>query len=248
MNNSLKILGIGFAMALAACTGETSANGNGGAADGPVEADTSRNWVEVVAETEDGGFRMGNPDAPIKIVEFASLTCSHCADFAEQSFEPLTEQYISQGTVSFEVRNFVRDPLDLSAALLSRCDGAEPFFQRNERFFGNQTAMIETIQGADPARLQQLSSPAAVQGGEAFVGFAEAAGLIDFGSGIGITPQHARECLTDTAAIERLDEMRTRAVNQYNIAGTPTFLINGEVAQNVNSWPQLEARLEELVQ
>lgn len=247
MKNHWKIAGLGLAMALAACGGETSANG-GATSVSADDADTSRNWVEVVSKTDEGGFRMGNPDAPIQIVEYASLTCSHCATFAEESFEPLTEQYISQGLASLEVRNFVRDPLDLSAALLSRCNGAEPFFTLNERLFANQTQMFEAIQTADQAQLQALSTPEAVQSGAAFVGFAQAAGLIDFVGSLGISPDRARECLSDSAALEELEQMRAQALSQYNLAGTPTFLINGEVIQGVANWAGLQARLEEMVE
>jgi len=246
MTNFLKVSAIALAATLAACGGETSANG--GAATGSYEADTSQNWVEMVSKTEDGGFLMGNPDAPITIIEYASLTCSHCATFAEESFAPLTANYISQGTVNFEVRNFVRDPLDLSAALLTRCNGEGPFFQLNERLFANQGAMFETIQGADQAALQALATPEALQSGRTFVGFADAAGLITLVGGLGISDQQARQCLADTAAVQELEEMRNTALNDYNISGTPAFLINGELANGVSSWPQLEARLQEMVQ
>lgn len=246
MTNLLKISAIALAATLAACGGETSANG--GAATGPVTADTSENWVETVTKTEDGGFRMGNPDAPITIVEYASLTCSHCATFAEESFTPLTENYISQGTVNFEVRNFVRDPLDLSAALLSRCNGEGPFFQLNERLFANQGAMFETIQGADQAQLQALATPEALQSGRTFVGFAEAAGLIELVGGLGISDQQARQCLADGEAVQELEEMRNAALNDHNITGTPAFIINGQLAAGVSNWAQLDARLQELVE
>lgn len=241
-----KAAGIGLAMVLTACGGETAANGGGSAAD--YEADTSRNWVEVVTKTEEGGFRMGNPDAPIKIVEFASLTCSHCAEFAEQSWTPLTENYIAQGLASFEIRNFIRDPLDLTAALLARCNGAEPFFPINERMFANQAQMFEAIQAADQAALQAASTPEAMQSGEAFVAYAQAAGLIDLVGGLGIPETRARQCLTDGAGLRELEALRNQALSQYDIPGTPTFLINGEVVSGVANWAGLEARLQEMTE
>lgn len=245
MNNHMKIAGIALAMTLAACGGESTANGGTEASVSAEDVDTSRNWVEVVSKTDEGGFRMGNPDAPIEVVEYASLTCSHCATFAEESFEPLTRDYVSQGLVSFEVRNFVRDPLDLSAALLSRCNGAEPFFTLNERLFANQVQMFEAIQGADQARLQQVSQLPPAQ---AIPAFADAAGLIDFVGGLGISADRARQCLADPAAVQELEQMRTQALNQYNLAGTPTFVINGEVVQGVANWAGLEARLQQMVE
>ena len=245
MTNFLKVSAIAMAATLAACGGETSASGT---EIGTVEADTSQNWVEMVSKTEDGGFRMGNPDAAIRIVEYGSLTCPHCAVFAEESFGPLTENYISQGTVSFEMRNFVRDPLDLSAALLSRCNGEGPFFQLNERLFAYQNEMFETIQGADQATLQALSTPEALQSGRTFVGFAEAAGLINVVGRLGISEQRARECLADGDAVQELEDMRNAALEDHNITGTHSFLINGELLNGVSNWALLDARLQEMVQ
>ncbi|WP_235973957.1 DsbA family protein [Parasphingopyxis marina] len=234
-------LALALAMTASACSGESSANG--GQANGPVVADTSQNWVETVEKTEEGGFRMGNPDAAIRIVEYGSLTCPHCADFAEQSFNPLVENYISQGTVSFEMRNFVRDPLDLAAALLARCNGAAPFFQLNERLFANQAAMITQVQGAGEARLQQIA-----QSSDPVLGYAEAAGLIPLVGGMGISETQARQCLADQDLVGELETLRNTALSEYNLSGTPTFLINGQVASGVVTWPQLEARIQEMVQ
>ena len=246
MKTFLKVSAIALGIMLAACGDETAANS--GAATGDAEVDTSQNWIEVVTKTEEGGFQMGNPDAPIKIVEFASMTCDHCATFAKESFEPLTENYILQGLVSFEVRNFVRDPLDLSAALLARCNGEGPFFPLNERLFSYQGQMLEAIQSADQAQLRALQAPETRQNGQTFIGFAEAAGLIDLVGGLGVSDQRARQCLTDSMAIGELVEMRNRALNQHNISGTPSFLINGELVGGVSSWSQLDARLQEIFQ
>ncbi|MCA1749447.1 MAG: DsbA family protein [Parasphingopyxis sp.] len=247
MKKLTSLAGLTLAIAIAACSGETAANGNGAGA-GDAEADTSQNWSEVVSKTEAGGYRMGKPDAPVQIVEFASLTCGACGNFSDTAFDPLVENYVSQGLVNFEIRNFVRDPLDLSAALLSRCNGADPYFGITERMFANQAEMFNTVQSADQTQLQQLATPAAVQSGAAFVGFAEAAGLIDFVGSMGISGAAARQCLTDPAGRQELEEMRNQAINQYNVPGTPTFLINGEVVPNVTTWAQLEPRIQELLQ
>ena len=246
MNNLLKIPALTFALSLAACGGESAAGG--GAATGPIVADASQNWVGMIARTEAGGFRMGNPDAPIRIVEFASLTCPACATFAEESFGPLTKNYISEGIASFEVRHFVRDPLDFSAALLIRCNGEAPFFRLNERLFANQAAMFESFQAADRAQLQALDTPEAIQSGRAFIGVAEVAGLIGLVGGLGISDSRARECLTDRAAIEKLQAMRNSALNEHNIEGTPSFLINGDLVDGVSDWNGLDARLQKLAQ
>ena len=150
--------------------------------------------------------------------------------------------------MSFEIRNFVRDPLDLSAAVLSRCSGEAPYFTLTERLFENQNQMFQTIQQADQTQLQQLATREAVESGAAFVGFAQAAGLIDFVGGLGISADRARECLTDSAAVQELEQMRTQATIQHNVQATPTFLINGEVAPTVGNWASLQARLDEMIE
>lgn len=247
MKKTAILAGLGLAIGLAACSGETAANGNG-AGEVSADADTSQDWTQVVTKTEAGGFRMGKPDAPVQIVEFASLTCPHCANFSNSGFDPLVEEYVANGLVSFEYRNFVLNALDLTASILSRCNGAEPFFGITERMFANQNQMFNAMENADQTQLQQLSTPQAMQSGAAFVGIAEAAGLIDFVGGMGISGEAARQCLTDPAARQELERMRNQAIAQYDVPGTPSFLVNGELAQNVSTWPQLESRIQEALQ
>lgn len=242
MKSVLKFAGITLAVALVACGGEAPTGAVGAA---NAQADTSRNWAEVVAETPEGGFVMGNPDAPVKVVEYASFTCSHCADFSQAAFEPLTEEYVSRGLVSFEIRNFVRDPFDASAAILSRCNGVEPYFQITERLFANQEAMIAAVQSADQAALQQVASLPPEQ---RFGRMAEAAGLVDFVGGLGIPAPRAQQCLADVAAVEEIERVNSAAIEQHGLTGTPTFLINGEVDRTVYDWPTLKARLDALIQ
>ena len=98
------------ALALAGC------NKSGDAGAGPVPtsaaalakatAPAGKAWSDVVEVTTDGGYRMGNPDAPIKLVEYGSLSCPHCAHLAEESFNPLVNDFVRSGRVSFEYRSF----------------------------------------------------------------------------------------------------------------------------------------------
>ncbi|WP_367947433.1 thioredoxin domain-containing protein [Sphingopyxis sp. BSNA05] len=96
-----------LALALAACgeasEGEAGANTSGSIE--AVEAPAGQKWSETVSKTEAGGIVMGNPDAPLKLVEYMSITCSHCKDFGEQAFAPLRDTYVESGRVSFEIRN-----------------------------------------------------------------------------------------------------------------------------------------------
>ena len=111
--------------ATAACNAEKSAD-KGAAASGPVtpvDPPANGDWSTVVSQTAEGGFLMGNPNAAVKVVEYGSMTCPHCAEFDEEALKPLTDNYVKSGRVSFEFRNFVRDPFDVAASLVARCGG-----------------------------------------------------------------------------------------------------------------------------
>src|SRR3546814_9181159 len=64
------------------------------------QAEAAKDWTKTVARTPEGGFRVGNPDAPVKLVEYGSLTCDHCAHFAEEATPKLLGQYVRSGRVS----------------------------------------------------------------------------------------------------------------------------------------------------
>ena len=234
---------LAFALALTACGDATE--GEAGASSSEtveaVEAPAGQKWSETVAKTDAGGIVMGNPDAPLKLVEYMSITCSHCKDFGEQAFAPLRDNYIESGKVSFEIRNFVRDPLDLSAAILSRCGGEGPFFPLTEQALGYQETMFEKAQGMGEATYSSiLQSDPKVR----FVRLAEQLGLIAFFQQRGISEDQAKACLADTATAEKLMNDTQKASEEFNIEGTPTFLLNGQKVEGTN-WAMVETKLKE---
>ncbi|WP_373491562.1 thioredoxin domain-containing protein [Parasphingorhabdus sp.] len=234
---------LAFALALTACgeatEGETGANASGSVE--AVEAPAGQKWSETVSKTDAGGIVMGNPDAPLKLVEYMSITCSHCKDFGEQAFLPLRDNYVESGQVSFEIRNFVRDPLDLSAAILSRCGGEAPFFPLTEQALSYQATMFEKAQSMGEATYSDiLQSPPDSR----FVRLAEQLGLIAFFQQRGISEDQAKACLADTAAAESLMDATQKAIEDHNIEGTPTFLLNGQKIDGTN-WAMVEAKLKE---
>ena len=229
-------------LSLSACGGKEGGNASASAepvAAVPAPAGTS--WVETVAATPEGGFVMGNPDAKVKVVEFASYTCSHCRDFAIQAAEPLRE-LVNSGKVSFELRNFVRDPLDMTMALLARCGGKDPFFALSEQFFANQDEMFKRAQALGDAGYQAAVSAPPQQ---RFIRLADGTGLLEFAMQRGVAQDQARQCLADSAEAEKLAKGVETATQTYNISGTPTLLVNGTVAENVTTWPDLRAKLKQ---
>jgi protein-disulfide isomerase len=197
-------------------------------------------WGEVVTETAEGGYLMGNPDAPIKLIEFGSLTCPHCADFAATSKDELRNSFVASGRVSFEFRNFVRDAIDLTAAQLTRCGAPESYFALTEQAFANMPAMFEKVQAAgEPAYAAAMGQPDA-QRGQAI---ASMTGLADFFAARGISKDQAAQCLANVADARALAEGTQKQSEQFKIEGTPTFLLNGNKIPG-NTWPEIKAALE----
>ena len=122
-----------LALGLAACKADPAADA--ATAEGPkgepvaaMVPPAGKAWADVVAATPDGGMRMGNPAAPIKLIEYGSLTCPHCAKLSQEGFGPLVKNYVSTGKVSFEFRSFAIHPQDVPLTVLVRCAPTEAFF------------------------------------------------------------------------------------------------------------------------
>src|SRR5688572_26733982 len=118
----------------------------------PVAAPNNGDWSTIITKTPEGGFLMGNPNAKVKLVEFGSMTCPHCAEFDHQGGKALIDNYVKKGLVSWEFRNYVRDPFDMTATLLARCGGEASFFGLTRNLFTDQKDWIGKIQAADPAQ------------------------------------------------------------------------------------------------
>ncbi len=242
MRKIVSVTSIAFAMTLASCgsgTGETAELSGE-----PIEniaPPEGQQWSDVVTKTEHGGYLMGNPDAPIKVVEFASLTCPACGAFAEEGYQPLRNDYVPTGRVSLEFRNFVRDPIDLSAAMLTQCGTDTAFFPLTEAVFGNQQNMLQSMQ-SEGAKLQ-----AAIELPEEqrYMALADAVGLIDFFATKGVSRDQAASCLADPAKAKTLADNTQKAVEDFNVSGTPTFLINGQTIQ-YGGWNAMEKQLQDM--
>jgi protein-disulfide isomerase len=230
-----------LALAVAGCGGD--AGGNATAEKDfkmeQVAAPNGGDWSQMIAETPDGGFRVGNPEARVKVVEYGSMTCPHCAEFAEQGEPELVEKYVKSGQVSFEFRNYVRDSADLAASLVARCNGATAFFPLTEQLFASQEEWIGKLQKMSPEQQAQLQNMAPAQ---IVPVYAEAGGLLDFARVRGIPTAKAKACVSDASQVQRLVEIGQKA---GQIPGTPTFLINGNIVPNSANWKTLEPAVQQ---
>lgn len=228
-------------VAIGACDSSTPSNAataQKSAAKGSKTA--TRDWTQVVTATADGGFRMGNPDAPVKLLEFGSLQCSHCAEFHEQAMPTLKDKYIKSGQVSYEFRTFILGPVDVPVTLAARCQGAQPFFRISGDLYDAQRVWLQQIFD-NQAKLQALQNqPQAQQ----LMGILEIGGLDTFFRARGLPTAKLQQCLSDQKQIETITKIRSDAVSNYNLTGTPTFVINGKTVENVFNWAGLEPKLQ----
>jgi len=193
-----------------------------------------QDWTRTVAVTPEGGYRMGNPAAPVKLVEYGSLTCSHCADFAAQAGEPLRAK-VRTGKVSYEFRNYVLNGIDVTASLLARCAAPAQFFPLTDRLFAAQAQWIGRISGLSQAEKDKLK---AMPESQRLGRIADLGGLTQMAAGAGVTPARGKACLADRAGLDRLESM-AEAASALGVTGTPTFFLNGANI-GTHDWASLE--------
>ena len=228
-------------LTLAACGSDEAADGtvSESAPVAAVPAPAGQAWSEMAAITPEGGVVAGNPNAPIKLVEYASHTCGHCAEFAEASSEPLRTKYLDTGKVSYEIRNQIHDPIDLTFAVLARCAGPQAFHALAEQGWGNLSGFFEKAR-ANPAAFE---AAAQAQGAARFDGIANAAGLYEFFAQRGVSQDQARTCLAKTETATQIAANSDKQSKELNVTGTPTFFINGANV-GTQTWATLEPMLQ----
>lgn len=238
MSRTLALAGMA-ALALAGCSKPASAP----VAQGPIAAipaPAGKSWIDIVVATPEGGMRMGNPDAPVKLVEYASFTCPHCRAFNQEGSDPLQKNYVATGKVSWEFRSFLIHGPDAPVTLLMNCRGPEPFFQLSDQLYATQDAWMAKLIAMTPAEQTRLQALPPV---EQFKSMATITGLYGFFGARGLPSAKANACLSDEKAIATLTAQQSRDSTQDQVTGTPSFLINGQMQADVLGWQQLEPKL-----
>ena len=196
-------------------------------------------WTKTVVATPEGGFRMGNPKAKVKLVEYGSLTCPHCRRFAETATVPL-KAYVKTGKVSFEYRNYILNGIDVAATLVARCGGAPRFFPVVDRFYATQRdwiGKINALSNADKEAIEGMSDA------DRLKRLAQAGGMMQLAAASGITPAQASKCLADPKGMDRLVRL-VEAGQALGVRGTPTFFVNGSRV-DAGDWSSLEPYLKQ---
>jgi protein-disulfide isomerase len=196
-----------------------------------------RDWTQTVTRTPAGAFVIGNPKAKVRLVEYLSMTCGHCAHFSEQAWGPLKADYIGKGLVSLEVRHAIRDGYDLTASLLARCAGPGGYLDATETVLAKQGEW--TGQAASLNEEELADQPI----NERMIAMAKGSGLDALFEGRGMPAPKLAACLSDPAEQKLLAAMAAEAWSKRKIGGTPAFLINGVIQPDVFAWDALEPRL-----
>lgn len=196
-----------------------------GAGAASLAAPAKTNWLLTFSVTPKGSHVIGNPAAPTKLVEYASYTCGHCAHFEIDEVPQVKNQFVANGKVSFEIRNLVRDPMDLTAALLARCGG-------KGRFFGNHRHLMATqAQWAQGSKLSKATIDHLEAGKtlQFMLGAYTELGLDTIMAQRGVTAAQGKACLSNQAAFNAVIAMTEEATQTLKINSTPTLMVNGKI-------------------
>ena len=150
---------------------------------------------------------IGKPDAPMTIIEYGSLTCSHCAEIAEKVMPRLKKEWLDTGKARLIYRDFPRDPLDQAAAMISHCSGHERYFAFVDTFFHSQANWMRSQQPLDALK-----------------------GIARLG---GMSGDQVNACLQDSTLLNQLEARKDEGQKRYNINATPTFIINGKPSDDM---------------
>lgn len=160
---------------------------------------------------------IGKPDAPVTVIEYASMTCGHCAHFHETVFPHLKEKYIDTGKVFFVYREFPLDALAAAVSMLARCSPGDRYFEMTKLFYDKQK---DWIRADDPV--------------EALFALAKQSGF---------TRDTFKTCLTDQKLLDGITAGRKRGSEDFEIDGTPTFFVNGKKVVGIATVAEMDEAL-----
>ncbi|WEK47513.1 MAG: thioredoxin domain-containing protein [Candidatus Andeanibacterium colombiense] len=211
---------------------------------GAMPASAAPAWLATVTATPEG-HRLGNPDAKVKLIAYESYTCPHCANFEKEAAAAMRLGYIQPGKMSLEVRHYPRDPVDLTAAVLTECVPPNRFFDAHRAFYVNYDKWIPLLSKATAAQRARWS---VADRAAARRSIANDFGFYDLMASVGLSRVQADKCLNNAALADKIANLRKDTDTKYpDFAGTPTFVLNGLMLSWTASWdalrPQIEARL-----
>jgi protein-disulfide isomerase len=164
---------------------------------------------------------LGSDKAPVTMIEYSSLTCSHCANFHTEVYPKLKANYVDTGKVRLILREYPIDQVAAAGAMLARCADDDKYFALVDALFATQKgwAFTEDRYG----------------------------GLLRIAKQAGFTKERFDACLKDQQLLQNIEAVRTRASDKFGINSTPTFFINGEKHVGGMSFEDLSKILDPLL-
>ena len=184
------------------------------------QANGSAPVADLMAEGALPDVWEGSKDAPITIIEYASMTCSHCAHFHEATYPALKSKYIDTGKVRFTLREFPLDPIAVAGSMLARCAG-----DKRAAMIGLLFSQQKNWAFSDKP-LQNLTS------------------LV---KQTGMSQQKFDACLTDEPLQTKIIQVHEKASRQFKVGSTPTFFINGKKVSGAPTSEEMDKLLEPLL-
>jgi protein-disulfide isomerase len=168
---------------------------------GAARADDAPSPADLADAGPDGDFMIGSDKAPVTIIEYASMTCPHCAHFAGTTLPELQKRYIDTGKVRYTLRAFPLDALSAAGFMLARCGGKDKYMPIVETLFAKQNDWI----------VREPLPP-----------------LKEIAKQFGITENEFNECLANQKLLESIQAVRDHAAQKLGVNSTPTFFVNGK--------------------
>ncbi|MFZ1477333.1 MAG: thioredoxin domain-containing protein, partial [Sphingorhabdus sp.] len=187
------------------------------------------------------GYKIGNPQAKLQLVEYGAITCPGCAAFSVQSHTELMD-VVNTGVVAFEFRPFlVHGIQDVPGFLLAQCNGPDAYFGLTERLFADQQNWLGKMSTLTPEEQQSVPK---MKPEEAVTFLANKMGLVEYVKQFGISEDAAKKCLTDKAAFDTLAKNTEKTMADGKVTGTPSFFLN-DARLDAGNWTQVKSKLQE---
>jgi protein-disulfide isomerase len=199
-----------------------------------VAAAAPADWSKVARVTPSGTIMVGNPAAKVKIVEYLSFTCPHCAAFSKESATTLKAQMIRSGSTSLEFRALTSNPLDLAASIIARCAGPARYVATAEAIFARQEEWVGLGFNFLNRELRRFESEKPI---EQVRITAQSIGLNDIAKSQGLNDAQIKACFADPQIVNPI--LKTGEAASRIIQYTPSFYVGGRDVK-VHDWPSLE--------
>jgi len=206
----------------------------------PARPAAAQDWTRLAVRTPQGGVRIGNPAAPVKLIEYGSITCPHCAAFANQGGTAGLFRLVRTGRLSWEYRPYMIFPTDPGLFAALGCLPPGQFFGAVEQLYATQqswASLVEAYIEANEAQVRAMSVP---QQSAALFRASQLAGLF---RAHGLAPAQANACIGNVANLRRVAQTTREGAQRYGVRSTPTFFINGVQQGAIEFFSELEPLL-----